>query len=338
MPTEEEKKATSADYYFDPRARFSTHEQLIRDSVRQSCLSGCIKANKDKFNGKTVLVVGSGLGLLAMECARFGGAVKVVGVDQSAIVQKANEIAVENKIDDKVTFFQGSLLDSEFKLPLEPTSVDIILCEWVGNLLTNEPVLKELIAAREKYMKPDGTIIPDNATLHLTTCSDREYKNDSLGFWDNVYGFRMLPMKQLVLDCPAIAPIPEDQIISNTCDVATMDAYSVTPDTVALDSSYSLTSNTNRDFVHYLIAFLSIRLTKPGWKGFTLSTSPDSQTTNLQQCCFTLKEDLPVNAGDNITGRLKMIPGEPSSKVAIDVSMNGSVHSTSYRQNFELYH
>ena len=38
---------------------------------------------------------------------------------------------------------------------------------------------------------PDGMIFPDQATLYVTAIEDRQYKDDKINWWDNVYGFDM---------------------------------------------------------------------------------------------------------------------------------------------------
>ena len=219
----DQKKATSEDYYFDPKARYTYHEEMIKDPVRQGKLTKCIEKNADKFKGATVLVVGCGLGLTSLQCARIGGAKRVVGVEHSSIIHKAREVAEENGLDGVCEFYKEEMED----LPIEKGSVDIIICEWVGNVLSNEPAAKELIKARDLYLAKNGTIVPDRAAFHITACCDAEYKHDTLEYWENVYGFRMCPMKKLVYECPIVSAVPASQIVTNAAVVFTLDAYTM---------------------------------------------------------------------------------------------------------------
>ena len=41
------------------------------------------------------------------------------------------------------------------------------------------------------FQSPDGMIFPDQATLYVTAIEDRQYKDDKINWWDNVYGFDM---------------------------------------------------------------------------------------------------------------------------------------------------
>ena len=233
----EHMQATSKDYYFDPKARHEQHQQLIKCPVRQETLSHFIAQNRHNIEGKTVLVVGSGLGLLAMQCARSGGAKKVVGIDESSITHRATEVAVDNGLGDVCTYVKAKLGEegAEERIPLERGEADVILCEWMGNLLSNEPIAKQMILARDLYLKKDGTIVPDTASLYITGCADEQYKADTLHYWDNVYGFRMHPMKKLVLECPVVSAVSPDQITTHHGLVHTLDAYTMTAEDCDID-------------------------------------------------------------------------------------------------------
>ena len=305
MTTAEERKATSEDYYFDPNARFSAHEVLIKDRVRQQAYSGSIWYNKNQFEGKTVLIVGCGLGLLALQAAKEGGAKKVIGLDTSKIVEKAREVAEENGLSDICTFVQGDLCDGKTELPVGDGMVDIIICEWVSHLLVNDSIIKQLIAARDRYLcKTDGTIIPNSASLHMTSCSDRHYKQKTVNYWDNIYGFRMLPMKKLVLECPIVSAISPTQVTSTAATLITLDAMTMTEEDISFTVPYSISSTANHAEVHYFIMYITLYFKKTGWEGFTLYTSPSNTVTNYQQTCFSLQEDLPVNKNDVIEGEV----------------------------------
>lgn len=58
----------------------------------------------------------------------------------------------------------------EAKLPVE--KVDIIISEWMGYFLLYEGMLDSVIAARKKYLKPDGYLMPNKCILYLVGLSD----------------------------------------------------------------------------------------------------------------------------------------------------------------------
>ena len=54
--------------------------------------------------------------------------------------------------------------------------VDIIISEWMGYMLLYESMLDTVLFARDKWLAPDGIMLPDRATLHLVAIEDGEYK------------------------------------------------------------------------------------------------------------------------------------------------------------------
>ena len=75
----------SGDYYFDSYAHFGIHEEMLKDEVRTISYRNAILRNKHLFEGKVVLDVGCGTGILSMFAAQAGARL-VIGVDMSGII------------------------------------------------------------------------------------------------------------------------------------------------------------------------------------------------------------------------------------------------------------
>lgn len=54
-------------------------------------------------------------------------------------------------------------LDKYIYIP--PNSVDVLVSEWMGYCLLYESMLSSVLYARDRWLKPDGAILPDTATL-----------------------------------------------------------------------------------------------------------------------------------------------------------------------------
>lgn len=52
---------------------------------------------------------------------------------------------------------------------------------------------------RDKWLATDGLMFPDRATLYVTAIEDRQYKDDKINWWDNVYGFDMSCIRHVAL-------------------------------------------------------------------------------------------------------------------------------------------
>jgi type I protein arginine methyltransferase len=109
--------------------------------------------------------------------AAKAGAKHVIGVDMSSIIHKAREIVAANGFSDKITLLQGKM--EEVELPFD--KVDIIISEWMGYFLLYESMLDTVLYARDKYLKEDGLIFPDKATVFMAGIEDGEYKDEKIG-------------------------------------------------------------------------------------------------------------------------------------------------------------
>ena len=78
------------------------HETMLKDTVRTDAYRDFIYENKHLFEGKTVLDVGCGTGILSMFCARAGAA-KVIAVDNSDIIDFARENVYKNGMGETIS-------------------------------------------------------------------------------------------------------------------------------------------------------------------------------------------------------------------------------------------
>jgi protein arginine N-methyltransferase 1 len=126
--------------------------KMIADPVRMDAYARAIQSTLKP--GMTVLDIGTGTGIFAMLACR-AGARRVYAVDPSEAVQLGREIARANGMDDRIVFIQG--LSSEIELP-EP--VDLIVSDLRGILPFFSSHLSDIIDARNRFLAPDGQMIP----------------------------------------------------------------------------------------------------------------------------------------------------------------------------------
>lgn len=86
----------------------------------------------------------------------------------------------------------------DVSLPVQ--QVDIIVSEWMGYCLLYEAMLDSVIWARDRYLTPDGLMIPSHTTLHMAPLTDPDYIADHISFWQSVYGFNMNSMLAHIYD------------------------------------------------------------------------------------------------------------------------------------------
>ncbi|KAI1381089.1 S-adenosyl-L-methionine-dependent methyltransferase [Hypoxylon crocopeplum] len=191
----EVEKKDDSKYYWESYAGADIHETMLKDAVRTDAYRDFIYNNKHLFAGKTVLDIGCGTGILSMFCAR-AGASKVIAVDASAIITKAQENIFHNGLSSVITCVHGKM--EEVALPVD--EVDIIVSEWMGYCLLFEAMLPSVLYARDRYLKKDGLLVPSHANIWVAPAADPQYVADNVAFWRDVYGFDMRAMQAGIYD------------------------------------------------------------------------------------------------------------------------------------------
>lgn len=298
----------SVDYYFDSYSHFGIHEEMLKDSVRTKSYMNAILQNKDIFKDKVVLDVGCGTGILSMFAAK-AGAKHVIGIDMSEIINQAKDIIKENGFEGKITLIKGKVEEVDLPAPYE--KVDIIISEWMGYFLFYESMLETVLVARDRWLQPDGLILPDKANMYIMGIEDAQYKEDKINYWDNVYGFNYQSIKKLALIEPLVDAVPAEQVITKTCKIKTLDIMKATKEDVTFTSKFSLPVQ-QRNMCHALVVYFDIEFSFG--KKVYFSTSPFAKLTHWKQTVFYLDQDLLCDEGDVIKGTIFAKPNDKNPR------------------------
>ncbi len=58
--------------------------------------------------------------------------------------------------------------------------MDIIISEWMGYFLLYESMFDSVLYARDKWLAPDGVLLPDSASMMIAAIDDGEYYKKKL--------------------------------------------------------------------------------------------------------------------------------------------------------------
>ena len=148
--------------------------------------TNAIKLNaKRHFEGKVVLDVGTGTGVLSIWAAQ-AGAKRVYAVEATSVAHKAEKLIAAHGFSDVITVLNGRM-----EQVVVPEKVDVLLSEWMGYFLLREAMVNSVIDARDQYLKPGGVMYPSSARLLLSSLDEpgflaarRADVTESMAGWD----------------------------------------------------------------------------------------------------------------------------------------------------------
>lgn len=329
------EEMTSRDYYFDSYAHFGIHEEMLKDEVRTLSYRNAMYHNKHLFKGKTVIDVGCGTGILSMFAAK-SGAKRVIAIECSNIADFAIKIIEENKLDNIITVVKGKV--EEVVLPDGIEKVDIIISEWMGYCLFYESMLDTVLYARDKWLdKNGGMMFPDRCTLYVTSIEDRQYKDEKINWWDDVYGFNMSHIRKVAISEPLVDVVDQKQVVTNSYLVKEIDLYTVQKEDLAFTSEFHLVVKRN-DFIQALVTYFNVEFTKCH-KRIGFSTSPEAAYTHWKQTVFYLDDYITAKKGEEIYGTFSMQPNEKNNRdldFRIKVIFNGELSQMSEENAYRM--
>ncbi len=164
-------------------AEIEVHRTMICDRIRTDAFRRAIEALVHP--GDVVLDVGAGSGILSMFAARAGAA-RVYAVERTTVAVLAQQLAGANGFGETVQVIHGDVMDVEL-----PEHVDVIVSEWLGGFGVDEGMLVPVIAARDRWLKPGGVMIPRSVTAWTALVHDR-YLSETVEFLrDSPYGLQL---------------------------------------------------------------------------------------------------------------------------------------------------
>lgn len=330
--------AKAADFanYFCSYAYLYHQKQMLMDHVRMRAYHSAIMQNRQLFEGKVVLDVGTGSGVLSIWAAQAGAA-KVYAVEYTDMANHARKLVEQNGLSEVIEVIQSSVEELEL-----PCKVDIIVSEWMGYILLRESMLDSVIRARDRWMKPEGSMFPSHATMYLAPVSfeeDRVQKRndymrsmqDWATFSAEMKGYYNVDMS--VLTTPyekeqsdyyiysslwtelRIEQVVGDAVVMKALDLNTctlVDAECVNP--TAFDITVPFAVQVSGLAGWFTVDFKGSALT-PAVKEVTLSTGPEVGYTHWGQQVFYLPNSIDCTPDTHLHGTVSMTRQEKNKRL-----------------------
>ena len=167
-------------------------------------------------------------------------AARVIGVDTRPELEVTKEVIKENNMTGKIHIIRSKIED--LVLPDGITQVDVIVSDWFGECLLHKSSLKDVIIARDKFLKPGDLMFPDTASLYITGVNDHLQQDTNLSYWDHIYGFDMSAIAKLAKQEPQYVKFSPSQVMTNSHLMMEIDLESkaTTGEDVEIQSPFQL--------------------------------------------------------------------------------------------------
>ena len=328
-PTEGEygtQAAVAGSSYFGSYSRFGIHQEMLQDTVRTEAYREAIVGNAALLEGKVVLDVGCGTGILSLFAAKAGARL-VIGVDASDILQSARKVVEANGMQDRIKLVQSTLetLDLAPLLPEGVEKVDVIISEWMGYLLLYESMLPSVLFARDRWLAPGGHLLPSSCEMRISASS-----HDRLAFWGEVYGYDMSAVreearKETLADA-AVELVPAASLLSPSAAFRSVHMAQAQDAELDFTTDFALAASTPGTLRCFAVHFDTLFDLQPvGGQTSSFSTAPDCPPTHWKQVALYLESPRELQPGDRMSGSISCARRK-DNKRAYDVSVTFAIN------------
>ena len=167
--------------------RIEYHRTMLADSVRNRAFYEALK--RVVVPGRSIVAdIGCGTGILGFMAAKLG-AKQVFLLEKSEIVDVARKLARHNGIRN-IEIVPAHSAEVE-----PPVRCHIVVSETLGNYAFEENIIDTMRDVRERYLEPDGVLIPARVAQYMAPVVNPRYHRD-LSTWDEVgFGLDFTPAK-----------------------------------------------------------------------------------------------------------------------------------------------
>lgn len=269
--------------------RIEYHRTLIADEVRNRAFKAALAASIIK-GSSVVADIGAGTGLIGLMAARLG-AREVYLYEVAEVAGVARQVLKKNRVRTChiIPFHSTDAVD--------PPRVDIVVSETLGNYAFEENIVATMNDARQRHLKPGGTLIPSRIRQIVAPVIAARFHEELLA-WDRVAGDLGLDIdlsyaRTLSLNNIYVRRVaPDDLLDGGACAVCWDDA----------DLTRAC-SSTRKGEAQFRIAKGTVVYGFAVWweadlsPGITLSTAPGAAQTHWEQLYFPLLTPIMMRAG-----------------------------------------
>jgi protein arginine N-methyltransferase 1 len=199
----------------------SSYGEMILNEPRMAAFDAALR--KAVTPGCTVIDIGAGTGIFSLLACKYGTA-HVVAIEPADSVLILQEMARANGFEDRITILQD--LSTHYK---PERKADVIISDLRGTLPLFEHHIATIVDARERLLRPGGTLIPISDTICGALVQADDYQKFVEQPWKtNSFGLDLSAGHRFAANNIQKAYLTPKVLVSEVQDIATLDYISIT--------------------------------------------------------------------------------------------------------------
>ncbi|MBA7610014.1 hypothetical protein ES703_17217 [subsurface metagenome] len=268
----------------------SVHAEMLFDKerVRKYSEAICRVVNK----GDIVADIGTGTGLLAFLCLK-AGAKRVHAIERSSAVRWAELIAEQHGLNDRIVFHHK---DSRFHDL--PEKVNVVVSELIGHIAFEEGMAESLFDAKERFLVPDGVMIPERVQLEVALVEENEIYPECIDCWQPIHGIDYSVLREEAVKACYLTGLSDRNLLSEPKTFFMVNFSKGRQQSLQGTHAFDVCRSGK---INGIALWFDALLAPDVW----LSSGPLTRT-HWKQCFAPIAEPIDVSGGDKVSVEIDM--------------------------------
>jgi protein arginine N-methyltransferase 1 len=264
---------------------------LTRTGTRLDQFAKAIRRHVTR--GDVVVDLGAGSGILSFLACQAGAA-RVYAIEAGDSIAFARQLAATMGLQQRIEF-----IGKPSTQVVLPERARVIVSDIHDTFGLQQNGLSAFIDARERFLEPDGSLIPRSIQLMIVPVEAREQYQHTVDVWQQrIHGVDLSPLRMLAVNQPSPSRVEPGQLLAAPAPIATIDLAQAQ---TAYAGGTAVVDVTRHGSMHGLCGCFVTTLAE----GVTMGNVPgDSSTTHFAQAFFPIDTPLDVVPGDRISIRI----------------------------------
>jgi len=270
------------------------HFWMMNDAVRNNAYDQALR--QVVTGDTTVLDIGTGSGLLALQAARAGAKQVFTCEMEPIIADMAEKIIMRNGYSQVIKVIRGDSVQLEIPRDI-PERADILVTETFGAWLPAEGALQTIYHARHHLLKPEGVIIPCAGVIYIALLESGELHGRYFAGYSSGFDLSWFNQISPYRDYKFIGQISQHpyRLLSDPVPLPRLDFYHCPPQLPTLNLEVAVTAE---GVIHGICAWFDLWLNDY----LMITTHPDRSLAHHAPCwgqwVQLLEEPVAVTAGE----------------------------------------